>query len=50
MKTNDNLYNFLLNILPERIEIDKHNEEVRYKEKIQTIIKEVYEETEELTI
>ena len=50
VKTNDNLYNFLLNILPERIEIDKHNEEVRYKEKIQTIIKEVYEETEELTI
>lgn len=50
VKTNDNLYNFLINILPECFEISKKNEEVKYINSFKTIIEEVYDETEELTL
>ena len=50
VKTNDNLYYFLINILSDDCRINKYNEEIRYKENIKTIIEEVYDETEELTL
>lgn len=50
VKTNDNLYNFLINILTDDFEVNKRDSEVKYKEKIKTIIEEVYDETEELTL
>lgn len=50
IKTNDNLFNYLLNILPDDFEIDKRNEEIRCKENVKIIIEEVYKETEELTL
>ena len=50
IRTNDNLFNFMINILPNNFEIDKHNEEIRYKEKLKTVIEETYSETEELTL
>ncbi len=50
VKSNDNLYNYLCNFLAEDFEIDKGNEEVRYRSKKKTIIEEKYEKSKELTL
>lgn len=50
VKTNDNLYNFLINILPKDFEINKQDEEIKYIDSFKTVIEEVYDETEELTL
>ena len=48
--SNVNLYNFLINNLPETFIIDKEKEEVRIKRNQNRIIEETYDSVEELTL
>ena len=50
VKSNDNLYNYLYYFFDEEFDIDKNSEEIRYKNKKNTIIEETYKKSEELTL